>query len=364
MNKNKIKETLIVSGIVLILMGIIIVFLLLTTDGDSLTVVVSVVAVVGIFAIGTAGALIMNWIKTKKQRKKAQLQHEKEYEALDKEKLDKIIEEIKRRSAKHAFKINAEKCDELGIAQSKFGGYPYWEQGDAYPLDSEGNPLFLLAQINFAEIDDPNSLLPQKGLLQFFIADDEYSGASFGSELYELNAQKNFRIVYHADIDSTVTEESVKAQGIKAFCDYPDNDCFPLTTQEKITFTQFTDYLYWGMDECDRLAETIFREEFDEEIECGMLYERFSDTEYEYIANAFDGMWCSKILGYPEFTQSDYRAAEDGDYNCKHYDTVLLQIDSDNEIMWGDCGIANFIINSEALKRLDFSDVCYNWDCH
>ena len=49
---------------------------------------------------------------------------------------------------------------------------------------------------------------------------------------------------------------------------------------------------------------------------------------------------------------------------------MLLQIDSDEdddrsfEIIWGDCGVANFFINSEALLKKDFSKVIYNWDCY
>ena len=368
MKKQKIKDTIIVSIFILILMGIVLGFSLATSDGDKTAVIISVITVVACFAIGIAGALLVNAIKKKKQRKQMQqLPNEIIYEPLGKEKLDIIIEEIKKRSAKPALRIKAEKCDDLGIAQSKFGGYPYWEDGDAYPLDSEDKPMFLLAQINFSEMKEANPLLPQKGLLQFFIADDEYFGVGFGDgfdlDSGDLAEQKNFRVIYHADIDSTVTEESVKAQGIKAFCDDPDNDYFPLTTQEKITFTEFTDYMYFGMDECDRLVEKIFREEFGEEIR-GNLYKRFDDDEYEHVSNAFKDCWCSKMLGYPEFTQSDYREAEDGDDNYGYYDTVLLQIDSDDEIMWGDCGIANFLINSQALKKLDFSNVSYSWDCY
>ncbi len=361
--KQKIKDIVIAVGFILCLMCIIIKMLLVSSHGDKASIIIGVITVVALFAIGTAGALLKNAIDKKKQQKRMQSSRlERTYEPLGTEKLDIIIEQIKKRSATPALRIKAEKCDILGIAQSKFGGYPYWKDGDTYPLDCEGKPMFLLAQINFAEIKNSNPLLPQKGLLQFFIADDVYSGANFGAEYNDLAEQKNFRIVYHADIDSSVTEESVKAQHIKAFCDDPDNDTFPLTTQEKITFAEFTDYTFFGMDECDRLVKRIFREEFGEEIG-NTLYDRISHEEYEYIANAFNGCWCSKMLGYPEFIQSDYRLADDGDDNYGYYDTVLLQIDSDDEIMWGDCGIANFLINSEALKRLDFSNVSYYWDC-
>lgn len=38
-------------------------------------------------------------------------------------------------------------------------------------------------------------------------------------------------------------------------------------------------------------------------------------------------------------------------------------IDGEDYVLWGDCGVANFFINSEALKKKDFSKVMYNWDC-
>ena len=37
--------------------------------------------------------------------------------------------------------------------QSKFGGRPYWLKADAFPISKSGEPLRLLAQINFGEID-------------------------------------------------------------------------------------------------------------------------------------------------------------------------------------------------------------------
>lgn len=76
----------------------------------------------------------------------------------------------------------------------------------------------------------------------------------------------------------------------------------------------------------------------------------------------------NRVLSYPFFTQYDPRDSMDED-KAEYYDTVLLQIDSywneNNEelILWGDMGVANFFINSEALKNKDFSQVMYSWDC-
>ena len=42
-----------------------------------------------------------------------------------------------------------------------------------------------------------------------------------------------------------------------------------------------------------------------------------------------------------------------------------MQIDSDldNDIMWGDMGIANFFITPEDLAAENFDNVLYTWDC-
>ena len=68
-----------------------------------------------------------------------------------------------------------------------------------------------------------------------------------------------------------------------------------------------------------------------------------------------------KIGGYPYFTQVDRREENDP------HTLLLLQIDSDEidnvEIMWSDCGVANFFISPKDLASCKFDDVLYNWDC-
>ena len=39
-------------------------------------------------------------------------------------------------------------------------------------------------------------------------------------------------------------------------------------------------------------------------------------------------------------------------------------MDSDGEeVLWGDCGVANFFIKDEDLAKKDFSNILYSWDC-
>lgn len=76
-----------------------------------------------------------------------------------------------------------------------------------------------------------------------------------------------------------------------------------------------------------------------------------------------NGISC--IGGYPDFTQEDPRSAADG---TADHTILLFQLNSytgdDLKIMWGDMGVGNFFITPEALKKKDFSNVLYNYDCY
>ncbi|MBQ9182646.1 MAG: DUF1963 domain-containing protein, partial [Neisseriaceae bacterium] len=42
------------------------------------------------------------------------------------------------------------------------------------------------------------------------------------------------------------------------------------------------------------------------------------------------------------------------------HSVLLLQIESDEGIMWGDCGVGNFFIRPDDLRKRDFSKVLFN----
>lgn len=68
----------------------------------------------------------------------------------------------------------------------------------------------------------------------------------------------------------------------------------------------------------------------------------------------------SRVGGYPLFVQS-----APAYYNSGEYDTVLLQLDCDDEceIMFGDSGNCYFLISKENLKKCIFDNVEYGWQC-
>lgn len=88
------------------------------------------------------------------------------------------------------------------------------------------------------------------------------------------------------------------------------------------------------------------------------FHETLTKDQKNEIEKIIDGT-DHKIGGYAYFTQADIR-----DYNKElKQDLLLLQIDTDEEIMFGDSGVANFFINPEDLKNKRFEKAWFNWDC-
>lgn len=271
-----------------------------------------------------------------------------------------IIKELKVRTKKEAFSIKI--CNDRvpDLRDSKLGGIPYWDIEKEYPVDSQGKKLMLLAQINLEQYDF-GQRLPGKGMLQFFTGLDDV----FGMDFDEQDKPDTFRVIYHETINDTITKEAVMSLGVPTNLEEILEEYTPVTKEYALEFTKKEVYL----GECDYRFEPLFRE-IAKEIGIDLqeeenLYNLMDDEVYEQMIEELSntGHW---LLGYPFFTQTDPRQ-----YNEKYsyYDTVLFQLDSDYDkengdlVLWGDCGVGNFFINSEDLKNRKFDKILYNWDC-
>ena len=267
-----------------------------------------------------------------------------------------ILDEIKRRTSTTAYQLEFDTESAPTIFDSKVGGLPYWDPAKTYPTDSNGKPMLLLAQINFDQ-DKAESPLPQSGMLQFFVGDDDLYGLDFDHP----SEQKNWRIVYHEKIDASVTAEAVEAMGIPV---PPDNEEVYSPVFRSCVFRLVKQDTWIGphnWESFGTLAKEIASDMFGES-DFEYAPDVFGEEQFQIIQDELWGTACSQLLGHPFFTQEDVR--EEG----SRYDTLLFQLDSETvdeeEItMWGDCGVGNFFINAEDLKNLDFSNVVYNWDC-
>ncbi len=250
--------------------------------------------------------------------------------------------------------------------QSKIAGFPYLPKDYDYPKTPEGEDLYLLVQINFAEVP-PLDGFPQQGILEIFI---DKGGAYGAPPLSDPTDQSYFRILYFPEPDlnpdnlitnfdflSTIWDFETDTEFLNAalpFYLYPSyqprrEECFVLEFDLKAAPISIDDYQF---------KELIGSEAWD-------IIMDSPDEEIEFIENYYLEVK-HKLGGYPSFTQLDPR---DGMVQNEDPYLLLLQIDSDGnalgkiDIQWEDMGIANFFIKASDLKRLDFSSVIYNYDC-
>ncbi|ENU90902.1 hypothetical protein F971_03829 [Acinetobacter vivianii] len=240
--------------------------------------------------------------------------------------------------------------DDLALWQSKIGGHPYLPLEATYPVDSDGNPLVLLAQFNFAEIPDlPH--FPDTGILQFYIAADDLYGMNFDDQ----QLQSGFKVLYFDQVIEDLTQLKQDFSELE----FDEEAYLPFSGQYSIEFQR--------AEQAISLEDFAFGKkilnvdelyDFEDQFEGGDFENDFIEPYHELLSASGH-----RLGGYPFFTQTDPRQ-----YNEKIQDYILLfQLDTDdaeNDIMWGDSGVGNFFIHPEDLKKRDFSKVVYNWDCY
>ncbi|MCW6050748.1 DUF1963 domain-containing protein [Lyngbya sp. CCAP 1446/10] len=290
-------------------------------------------------------------------------------------------------SEKPVIKITYER-KATDLWSSKFGGVPYLPKGYDFPKDSDGKYMHLLAQLNFEEIFAQVPYLapfPKQGILQFYIGDTDL----YGTDLDNLDNQKDFKILYFPEIDINYcqtyfafllnvneTYSTLNNQRFSAVQFFEKNNC-PI-------YNPFADCLYEHYSPLKHQDVNNYQEclalqfKSDNEWVCPEDYQFNNFLGEQKLKQFFDVMdadddklndWYyaniyeidHKIGGYGYFTQTDPR-----EYSTQYKDhkVVLLHMISDDEICWGDDGVGNFLIRAEDLEKLDFSQVIYNYDCY
>ena len=184
----------------------------------------------------------------------------------------------------------------------------------------------------------------------------------YGLDLDHPTEQKDWRIVYHEKVDASVTAETVEAMGIPS--NNGDDEGVDSPVFRSCMFRLVKKETWLTPDNWERFDELTLEvaEDLFGETDAESADEVFGEDQYALLEEEYFYSENSHLLGHPFFTQADIR--ERG----WRYDTLLFQLDSEcceeqDIVMWGDSGVGNFFINAEDLKRLDFSNVLYNWDC-
>lgn len=306
----------------------------------------------------------------------------------DIEKLERVVSEVKKHTARESYSIELLQ-EKTTIFDSKFGGLPYWDLSKEYPVDKNGNKLILLAQINLEQENFGSDKLVNRGMLQFFVENE-----------FDCVEQDVNKVIYHENIDIKVTEEDIKKLNIPTTfdsqIDITIKDEYKLIFKKVKEAISFNDYRFYEVLEkaYNKLYDT---NDFDE------MWDKW--TEYDAIYDKFSDGAGHKLLGFPHFCQEDPRSAiisnasqnqsnvklatslnENGnktmswfpsasdmnkineeknkEKDISNYNTLLLQIDTCKEFVWGDNGQVNIFINSKDLKNLNFNKVLWNFDCY
>ena len=223
--------------------------------------------------------------------------------------------------------------------ESKVGGQPYLPGEISWPIAADGRELFFLAQINFAELP-ALAPFPSKGIVQFFISDDDLYGMDFDDG----ENQDTFRVLFHPEVqeqESRLQTKSPRQEWEEDLLPHHPDESYPLVfelAEEVVPISDYQFYQYFGSD----------------------FFRQFGENEWEVMSQLEKSVRSQghKLGGYAYFTQDDPRRPDDRMI-------LLLQLDSDErmDLMWGDMGVGHFFIREKDLAALDFSRVLYDWDC-
>ena len=217
-----------------------------------------------------------------------------------------IAGEIVERNTEPILRFTLEQGGEPGILESKVGGTPYLPRDMAWPLDSRGMGMELLAQVDCSALEGLPDF-PHRGLLQFFFGLDDV----FGMEFDDPTAQKGFRVLYHETADPGVTEAEVLAK--KAEAPRPEGDARYYTPLFGVYGVRFApaavqhinsqDFRAWKqfLARWNELHGTDFKSQWD--------YYRATKIDGEFPAPPEKAPY-HQLGGYPYFTQEDPRAGD------------------------------------------------------
>lgn len=222
--------------------------------------------------------------------------------------------------------------------ESKVGGVPYLPKDAVWPVSPDGKALFFLAQLNFADMPRL-APFPEKGIVQFFINDDDLYGMDFDDG----ENPDTFRVVFYPDPvkdDKTLQTKVNIPEDFDLLPHHPD-ESYPLIFNVEEEVAPATDYRFFQTHGAD-------------------FFQQFGEKEWDVQEDFSKKLRADghKVGGYAYFTQDDPRRPDDPMI-------LLLQLDSDElmDLMWGDMGVGHFFIREADLVKGDFSRVLYDWDC-
>lgn len=226
---------------------------------------------------------------------------------------------------------------------SYIGGYPYCP--DEWPTIDDV-PATFLAQVNLAEFEVPDGF-PTSGLLQWFVGRDD----TYGLEWNDGDTGREGLVVRYWSADQ-LDADSPDPDAEPPYDD-EDEDETPVLDADPVALVGAVAFALPGeSDEHEEGWEDLLDEIRDNPDDYGI------DDVDDFLDGLRDLVTGHRIGGYPAFVQADPRGG--------HPDQpgrLLLQLDSDEHLMFGDTGSAQLFGDPAALRRGDVSGIWWDWAC-
>jgi uncharacterized protein YwqG len=238
---------------------------------------------------------------------------------------------------------------EIGIGNSKIGGYPDLPKLVEWPKTELGKSMSFIAQLNCNDLSkyDSKGLLPNEGMISFFYcADQEVWG-------FDIKDKQRFKVIF-----TDKNEELFKSA-------FPSD----LETQSifKPNQIQFNNSLSLPTWDDDSIKGLIKDDDLDNYIEASSGSENqifgyanaiqgTMELECQLVTN---GLYCGDSTGYENPRRNELE-------KDKNDWVLLLQIDSEVEktgMSWGDEGRLYYWIKKQDLKNKNFDKAWFIVQC-
>jgi uncharacterized protein YwqG len=226
-------------------------------------------------------------------------------------------------------KISVIEGKQPSLMDNKIGGTPYFPIGTEYPIDSGGNPMVLLLQVNLKDIDLPD--YPKEGILEIFIQEE----TNWPIEYKIFVFQENLPITYN--LPKVNTSWAIASQPLA------------ITLEKEVCHMPISDY------RADDIAISLMATLYNKQVNC--LWD-IDNKIIESLCKEINNP-SATIGGYADFTQEDPRIESDNRDEC------LFKLDSmlHPSLYIGDSGILTVTISKENIITGKFEEADVDWDC-
>jgi uncharacterized protein YwqG len=228
-----------------------------------------------------------------------------------------------------------QKADQPAMATSRLGGYPDFPPGWTYPIYND-EPLAFIGQLNLEEVQriGVSNELPLRGLLYFFYdaAEQSVFGGPVGNDGWRV-------MFYDGDFSQLQTFP------------YPGTNKYGVLPANEVQMSKGLSLNIDGITVPDELWD--------------VFWDKFL-PHFREISGSHS--WSHQSLGHPLSVQNDVFAEIDYFRKLEHNDsyTLLLQVDTDEDnlnVMWGDVGSIYFVITKEDLRKRNFANTHFSFQC-